>query len=211
MLDAVGEKQPADTTAIAFHIRAEMGLGGDCNILTRLLSRLGKSEEANIFAAINHLLFVAPKWHGSIEQMWMATNAYASKPHNAAWIALVARAHAEEWLYCVRFGDHPDLRAAYQEKMRDVGFRNFLGEIDDLFWNKAEETPMTGSEALVAHNALASFLLLLQAVDRARRHLERMGPCITETPWAYLGLVGDDRMQSLNDLRKRASLPPLRA
>ncbi len=209
MLLAAGERTPEDTTAIALHIRTEMGLGGDYANLVPLLARAGRSPEANIFVATGHLMFVTPKWHGSLEQMWSAANGYASKPHNAAWIALAPLAHMEEYLYNMAFNDDQAQRETYVAKLRDPGFRDFAGETDALFWKAAEARPIAGSEAVVAHNAFAAFLVLLNAIDRARPHIERMGPCFTRIPWYYAQYKGNP-MVWLNDLRRRASLPPLR-
>ena len=210
MLHVVGEKAPEDSTAIAFHIRTEMGLGGDYANLVPLLARAARSKEANIFVATSHLMFVTPKWHGSIEQMWSVANGYASKPHNAAWVAVAALGHMEEYLYCAAFSEDRDQREAYQAKLRDPEFRNFAGEMDALFWKTAEEKPMTGSEAVFSHNAFGAFLVLLNAVDLSRRHLERMGPCFTRIPW-YYAEYHENPLLWLNGIRKRASLPPLRA
>ena len=210
LLRAAGERTPGDSTIIALHIRTEMGLGGDYAKLTPLLERASHSPEANIFTATGHLMFVTPKWHGSIEQMWHVVNGYASKPHNAAWIALAALGHMEEYLYCAGFSNDQAQRDAFVAKLRDPGFRDFVGEMDALFWKTAEEKPMTGSEAVVAHNAFAALLVLLNAIDLSRPHLECMGPCFTRIPWYYARYDGNPLVW-LNDIRKRASLPPLRA
>lgn len=209
MLQEAGRMAPHDTSTIAFHIRAEMGLGGDHVTLASLLQRASRSPEANIYVAVSHMIFVAPKWHGSIEKMWSAANGYASKPVNAAWLAIAAQAHIEEYLHAVAMSDDRNLREAYLAKLRDPGFRDFAGEMDDMFWQAAEESPMSGSEAVYAHNAFAAFLTLLNAIDRSRPHLERMGPCFTRVPW-YFAQYKDNPLVWLNEQRKRASLPPLR-
>jgi hypothetical protein len=210
MLQIAGERTPDDSTTIGLHIRAEMGLGGDHANLLSLLTRAGRSPEANIFVATGHLMFVSPKWHGSVDEMWSAANGYASRPSGAAWVALAAYAHMEEYLYWVAFSDDKASREAYLAKLRDPSFRSFAGEMDALFWKTAEEKPMTGSEAVFAHNAFGAFLVLLNAIDLARRHLERMGPCFTRIPW-YYAQYKDNPLEWLNDVRKRAGLPPLRA
>lgn len=209
MLEAVGEAAPDDTTAIAWHIRLEMGLNGDDNVLTRLLSRAQRSTETNIFTALNHLTLVSPKWHGSIEQMWSAANGYASRPRNAAWISLAARAHIEEWLYCTGMTKDAAVRDAYLPKLTDPGFRAFIGEMDGMFWKALESAPMSGSEGVVAHNNFAALLVMLNAIDRARPHIERIGPCFTLIPW-YYAQYRDNPMVWFNEVRKRASLPALR-
>jgi len=210
MLQAAGQKAPEDTTTIAFQIRAELGLDGDPVNLAALLQRASRSPEANIFTALSHLVFVTPKWHGSVEEMWSVANAYASAPHNAAWLALAAHAHIEEYLYAVAMSEDGGLRDAYLAKVRDPGCRALAGEMDDFFWKTASETALSESEALFAHNTFAAFLTLLNAVDRSGPHLERIGTRFSRVPW-YFAQYRDNPLEWLNDLRKRAKLPPLRA
>lgn len=210
MLEAAGDTAPEDSTIIALHLRTAMGLDGDYGALTKLTSRLARSPEANIFAVQSHINFIAPKWHGSLEQMWAAANDYASNPHNAAWVSIAARAHVEEWLYSYTFGDDADLRHAYGLKLRDLQFRAFAGEIDKLFWETHAKAPLTGSESIVAHNNMAGFLVLVNAIDRSRPHFEAMGPYITEQPLCYFEWT-QNPMEALNNFRRRASLPALKA
>lgn len=210
MLEAAGEAAQEDTAIIASHIRCEMGLGGNYGMLTKLTNRLSRSREGNVFAAFAHLNFVTPKWHGSVEQMWVTANAYASKPRNAAWITLAARAHIEEWLYSYVFGGDQDLRFAYAEKLADPGFRDFMGAIDRQFWETLETGgPMSGSETIFAHNNMAGALVMVDAIDLSRRHFDSMGPYIADQPLGYFS-TAENMMESLNHWRRRASLPPLK-
>lgn len=211
LLEPAGDAAPEDSTLIAWSLRCEMGLGGDYNTLTKLTHRLAHSPEANIFAALAHLNFVAPKWHGSMEEMWAAANAYAGKPHNAAWVVMAARAHVEEYLFSYEFGDDPERKAAYGAQLRDPEFRAFIGTIDKLFWDTLDEKgPMSGSETVFAHNGMAAALVMVNAIDLSRAHFERMGPYITEQPLGYFGWTHNP-IQALNMWRKRASLPPIKA
>jgi hypothetical protein len=211
LLTAAGETAPEDTTIIAWHLRCEMGLGGDFPTLVKLTHRLSRSPEANIFAALAHLNFVTPKWHGSIDQMWAVANAYAGKPHNAAWVALAARAHVEEWLFSFSFGDDRDLQVAYSNKLSDPGFREFVGTIDALFWKTLEANgPMSGSETVFAHNNMAALLVMVNAIELSRAHFERIGRYVTEIPLGYFTSM-ENLMEALNHWRRRASLPPLKA
>ena len=211
MLEAAGQQDPNDSTIIAWHLRCEMGLGGDYGHLTRLVGRLGRSSEANIFAALAHLNFVAPKWYGSVDEMWTVANSYASAPHNAAWVALAARAHVEEWLYCFSFGDDRNLQVAYSNKMNDPGFRAFIASIDKLFWETLDlKGPMNGSEAVFAHNNMAAMLVMVNAIDLSRDHFQRINRCVSEIPLGYFGAFKDP-MQMLDYWRKRCGLPAIRS
>lgn len=210
MLDAPGRTRPADSAAIAFRIRIEMGLGGDHDMLADLLGRLEQSAEANVFAALNHLLFVAPKWHGSIVQMWEVANAYAGSPRNAAWIAIAARAHIEEWLFSVGFNDDEALRDNYLLKLQDPGFRKFIGQMDETFWRTNQASPATGAEGAFAHNTMACLLMRFDLTSRMRAHLEKMGPYITGGfPWSFFS--NGEPMEILAEVRRRAGLPLLKA
>lgn len=210
MLETAGDVAPQDSTIIALHLRAEMGLGSNYEALTKLTARLSRSPEANIYAVQSHMNFIAPKWHGSLEQMWAAANAYASQPHNAAWVSIAARAHVEEWLYSYSFGDDPNLQHQYGVKLADPAFRAFAGQIDKLFWETHAKAPLVGSEAIVAHNNMAGFLVMVRAIDLSRAHFEAIGPYITEQPLAYFGW-SENPMQVLNEWRKRVGLSPLKA
>lgn len=210
MLEAAGDTAPQDSTIIALHLRCEMGLDGSYDTLAKLTGRLTRSPEANIYAVQSHMNFIAPKWHGSLEQMWAAANAYAGQPHNAAWVSIAARAHVEEWLFSYSFGDDPDLRQQYGVKLSDPNFRAFAGQIDTLFWETHAKAPLSGSEAIVAHNNMAGFLVMVRAIDLSRAHFEAMGPYITEQPLCYFGW-SDNPLEILNAWRKRASLPPFKA
>jgi len=211
MLAAASDVASGDTTITACQIRCEMGLGGDYAVLAKLTHRLSQANEHNIFAALNHLMFVAPKWHGSIEEMWKTANMYAGKPHNAAWVAMAARAHVEEWLYSFSLGEDRDLQIAYSNKLHDPAFREFAGTIDALFWETLDITPaMTGSEAVVAHNNMAGLLVMVQAIDLSRRHFQCIGPYMTETPLGYFSRA-ENPIEALNGWRKRTGLPLLKA
>jgi hypothetical protein len=58
----------ADGVALALAIRAQMAMGGERGELQNFLNAAAKLDRSNIFAPRNHLLFIAPKWHGSSEE-----------------------------------------------------------------------------------------------------------------------------------------------
>ncbi len=195
---------PHDSTNLALQIRVALGLTGDKAELNRLLGRIDASGEHNVFAASNHLQFVSPKWHGSIAEMWAAANSYATNPHNAAWLAIPARAHIEEWLYSMYFD--PALKQDYIARLQDDGFVDHIRSLNRLFWNRAADLPMSPAEATFAHNNLAFLLQMVRADDLLRPHLEALGPRITAQPWGYLPTGASQPTRLLMDMRRKAGL-----
>lgn len=219
MIDCLSEAQqalaaalainPQDSTALAFMIRAEMGLRGDRDVLDGALERAQGSFETNLFVAANHLQFVTPKWHGSVEEMWQVANRWASTPPNAAWLAIAARAHIEEWLFCFHFD--VSRRQAMVAKMQDDGYLRHVAELDDLFWKSVSEQPILGAEASFAYNNFAFLMNTMGLKERVKPHLERIGPHITTLPWGYTMTGAAEPMHLLALLRKAHQLAPLKA
>lgn len=202
---------PHDSTAVAFLVRAEMGVGGDDAALADLMKRAQDSFEPNIHVAANHLQFVAPKWHGSVEGMWEAANHWGNSAPNAAWLAIPARAHIEEWLFSTAF-QRPgqSVTGSFLEKMRDTGFLDHVRQLDDAFWEKLKAAPIAGAEASFAHNNFAFLLHILSIKDRVKPHLERVGPHITELPWGYGPNGFEEPMHQLAIIRRQYGLPALK-
>lgn len=211
MLAAASDVASGDTTITACQIRCEMGLGGDYAVLAKLTHRLSQAREHNIFAALNHLMFVTPKWHSSVEEMWKTANIHAGKPRNASWVAIAARTHVEEWLYSFSLGEDRDLQIAYSNKLHDPAFREFASTIDALFWETLYKTPaITGSEAVLAHNNTAGLLVMVQAIDLSQRHFQCFGQYMTETPRGYFSW-SENLTEALNSWRRRTGPPLLKA
>jgi hypothetical protein len=195
---------PHDSTNLALRIRVALGLSGDRAELNRLLGKIDASGEHNIFAAANHLQFVTPKWHGSIAEMWTAANGYATNPHNAAWLAIPARAHIEEWLHSMAFDE--SLKQDYIARLQDDGFVDHIRSLNRLFWNRAEDLSMTQAEATFAHNNFAFLLQMVRADDLLRPHLEALGSRVSAQPWGYLPTGASQPTRLLLDMRRKAGL-----
>jgi hypothetical protein len=205
LLIAAQTINPYDSVPLAFLIRSEMALSGNPDVLDDALQKLSQTGEHNIFAAANHLQFASPKWQGSIAEMWRVANDYATHGPNAAWLAIAARAHIEEWLYCMNFDS--SRRDAYVAKMQDTTFTDFCREMDRMFWEKAGQTSMSRSEANFAHNNFAFFHRTFRNGDLVGRHLKQIGPYLTALPWGYNST--DDLMGLLDTMRKEAGLAKL--
>lgn len=201
-------RNPDDSVNLALQVRAEMYSGvRDRATFNNLLGRIDATGEANIYAALNHLLFVCPKAYGSVEEMWDTANGYASNPHNAAWLAIAARAHIEEWHYSMNFD--PALRQGYILRLQDTGFTDYVRSMNRLFWNRAADGGMTPAEANFAHNQFAFLLQVVHADDELRPHLERIGGGVAAMPWGYLPDGAEKPTRLLSELRRKAGLPAL--
>jgi hypothetical protein len=201
-------RNPHDSVNLALQIRMEMYRGGETATLNNLLGRIDATGEHNIFAAANHLQFVSPGWHGSVEQMWAAANECATNPHNAAWLAIAARAHIEEWRWSM---NDPSLRRGYIARLQDEGFADHIRSLNRLFWNRAEEAEMTPAEATFAHNNMAFLLQIVRLEDLLADHLERIGPNVSALPWAYLPDGAERPTRLLMEMRRKAGLKELAA
>lgn len=63
-------RNPHDSVTFAIQLRIETYANGSTSDVNALTGKIDATEEANIFAALNHLIHASPKWHGSIEKMW---------------------------------------------------------------------------------------------------------------------------------------------
>lgn len=206
LLAGLGEQM--DSVGCAIAIRVEMGLAGSRGPLQRALNNAVSGSEHNIFVALNHLTFVAPKWHGSIDELTEVAREYAARPH-PAWMAMIAVADAEIWLYEEVMS--PDVSARDRATAYFLGpkFRAELESLDDRFWHAvmAGSVTMTHAEAVIAHNALAYLLMRTSLNGRLARHMDRLGRDITEQPWGYLGYPRSPG--GVREIRAQAGLPPL--
>jgi hypothetical protein len=152
-------------------------------------------------------MFVSPKGFGSMEEMWETANGYASNPHNAAWLAIAARAHIEEWDVSMNFD--PSLTQAYIARLQDAGFADHIRSMNRLFWDRAEEAEMSTAEATFAHNNFAFLLQIVRAEEALAPHLERIGRNVSARPWSYLPDGAQKPTRLLSELRRKAGLPAL--
>lgn len=180
----------ADSVSVAIAIRAEMGLEGNFAALQRQLSIAEHASEQNVFVPRNHIMFVAPKWRGSIDEMFDVARDYASRSSNPAWMVLPAMAHAEAILFRLSMNDDAaDRRVAHEFYVESDAYKLELETIDDAFWkarNKGD-VRMAIAEQLFAHNMLGYVLYRRRMYGRLARHLDAIGPDLMEIPWAYSG------------------------
>jgi len=201
-------ESPADATALSLSLRLERATTRDRAQINSLLGRIEASGEANLYAGVNRLLAASPQEGGSLGAMWTAANEEAASGPNAAWLALPARAHIEEWRYAMAFPYGSPERADMIDRMQDDGFLRHVVRLDDMFWAAAARQPLSGAEASFAHNHFAFLMNLVKAGDRVRPHLERMGPFIGRYPWIYLPTGASRPTQLLADLQGRYGLTP---
>lgn len=206
LLASALKDRPDDTTALALSLRLEIATTRDASQINSLVGRVQAAGEANLYAGLNHLLAASPQQGGSLAAMWTLANEWALAGPNAAWLALAARAHIEEWRYGMAFPFGSPERAAMIDRMQDEGFARHIVKLDDMFWASDARQPLSGAEASFAHNHFAFLMHLFRAGERARAHLERMGPVIARYPWIYLPTGAARPTQLLSDLRERYGL-----
>ena len=207
LLTEAAARNPHDSVTFAIQIQIETYANGGEHDVNAMIGKVDATEENNIFVAANHLQYMTPKWHGSIERMWRVANDYASNEPNAAWLAIAARAHIEEWLYCMKIDT--SLTAGYVAQLQDSGFANHVRGMDRQFWERAARGGMTRAEAHFAHNQFAFLLQMLRLDDLIGRHLDAIGPFIANQPWNYLPAGAERPTQLLAELRRKAGLPTL--
>lgn len=210
LLRDAASRNPYDSTTLALQMRLELFTTNDPAQINGLVGRIQATDEANIYAASNHLLANAPKRTGSAEGMWKVANEWANAGPNAAWLAIPARAHIEEWHYAMAYCPHgsPE-RASMIDLMQDEGFIRHIARLDDMFWAALPRGTLSGAEASYAHNHFAFLMHVFKVADRAKAHLERIGPHIGRYPWIFLPTGASHPGQMLAELRKQYGLPRL--
>lgn len=195
---------PGDSAAHAFRIRTEMltqGVDGGVQAIVRDLEAAG---ESNVLADLARLNYLAPKWHGSVQEMHAFADAALDRAPNAAFFGLKARAFLEEWLYETGMNEMSGAPAAFMEKSATPAFRQALADLDDRFLDRIKSGPaLTMTEAHFARNQLA--VLFVAFVDRARlkHHLGAL-TAPSAAPWGYF--AANDVPGFLARLRKQLGL-----
>ena len=203
-------RNPHDSTCLALQIRLESGGNLDRAHINNLVGRIQASGEDNLYAGVNHLLSCRPPPGGSFGEMWKVANEWASAGPNAGWFAIPARAHIEEWCSAMILSpSNAPERGAMIDLMQDEGFHRHLARLDDLFWSGLARADMTGAEGAFAHNHFAFLMHQFRLGDRARAHLEKIGPYISRYPWSLMPSGASAPTRLLSDLRRQYGLPPL--
>jgi hypothetical protein len=184
-----------DSVGRAIRVRAEMGMQGNRGELQRQLNAAHELEERNIFVAYNHIVFVAPKWHGSLDEMFEVAREYAAQPVRPAWIALPAVAHAEAWLYLTAMSESLDDKERGRHFYVDSEeFLHELEAMDDAFWRAREAHlgALPHAELMLAHNYLAYLLYRKGLTGRLTRHLALIDRDLWAIPWGFVGIDAYD-------------------
>lgn len=205
-------RNPHDSTCLALQILVEGATNRDRALINSIVGRVQVSGEDNLHAGINHLLSCLPLQGETFHEAWKVANEWANAGPNAAWLAIPARAHIEEWRRAILISppNTPE-RSAMVDLMQDEGFKRHLTRLDDMFWSSASRTSMSGAEASFAHNHFAFLLHLFRVDDRSRAHLERIGPYVSRFPWSLMPTGASHPTRLLADLRRIYGLPQLPA
>lgn len=210
LLEAAAERTPGDSTVHGFRLRALMLTGGPEETFEAISRDLAATGEANVFAELARLNYLAPKWYGSVEAMQGFADAAISKPPNAAYLALKARAVIEEWLYETAMNDDVAATVAFREKLKSPAFRKEIGALDDRFRELFNSgAPLSVAEAGLAHNNFAVLFTLLGDKPRLKPHLSAIGAAVFSAPWAYIG--GGKVPRLVARMRAECGLPKLPA
>ncbi|MDP3459588.1 MAG: hypothetical protein Q8S09_09965 [Hyphomonas sp.] len=204
-LAEAAEITPADSAVHAFRIRAEMlarGVDGGVDEIVRALDAAG---EPNVLASLARLNYLAPKWHGSVEEMHAFADADTARPPNASFLGLKARAHIEEWLYETAMNDAPGAAEAFKQRSATPEFRQALADLDDRFLDVVKSgAALSAAEMHFARNQFAVLFVAFTSRDRLKRHLGELA-APSAAPWGYF--AGKDVPGFLARLRRELGLP----
>jgi len=205
--DILDSQQQLDSVGCALRIRIEMGLEGSRGVLEKELKAAAALEERNIYVPMSHLMFIAPKWHGSAEEILELARDYAAVSTHPAWKALPAMAHAENWLYRSAMSDSPEDKTFARDYYLGAEFATEVVVIDDEFWRAraAAAAPMAHAELVFAHNQLAYLFYRIGMRGRLARHVEQIRRDLTAIPWGYAGLL-IEQGGTLRAVRRQAGL-----
>lgn len=204
-LDEAARLTPQDSAVHAFRIRAEMlarGVEGGAEAAFRDLDAAG---EPNVLADLARLNYLAPKWHGSVDEMHAFADAAIARVPNAAFLALKARACIEEWLYESGMNEAPGAAAAFKARSATPAFRQSLADLDDRFLDLLKTGPaLSAAEAHFARNQFA--VLFVAFLDRPRLKHHLTGLAVpAAVPWGYF--AGGNVARFLAKLHKELGLP----
>lgn len=206
-LSVARETNAADTVTPALMLRCALGSDTYRGELRALKRASAFGDDPCLFGGFNYLTCQSEKWLGNRDQMWSGIRVVTEAAPNSAWLGLTARGHIEDWLWFMGFEDNPAAKDVYDNEMKSAQYRDGLEELDDAFWAGAD-ADIQRSELQFAHNNFGWLLDRMQFKERAKRHVEAIGPYRTSTPWIYT--IGDENtLKSWNKVRKSLGLPKL--
>lgn len=210
LLREASGRNPHDSTNLSLQILMEHLTTADNAQINSLIGRVQASGEDNLYAALNHMLVHAPRHTGQADGMWRVANEWANGAPNAAWLAIPARAHIEEWFFAMQLSrpNSPE-QINMIDLQSDENFIRHIAKLDDMFWAAQQRGEMSGAEASFAHNHFAFLLHIFRLQDRVKPHLERVGPHIARYPWVFLPTGASRPTLMLQDMRRQYGLPPL--
>ncbi|HEY0084648.1 MAG TPA: hypothetical protein VGB65_01935 [Allosphingosinicella sp.] len=141
------------------------------------------------------------KWGGSHDEMWRVVADYAEAALPGS-LALIAKAHFEQWLWYSAFDEGPDAAATAEAYLHRKDVREDLIEASKRVL--AAREPSDPRAILLADNAFAATFWTSESAKDARPHLQRMGRNIDRTVWLF-----ENPRLALNVARARAWLLPV--
>ena len=141
------------------------------------------------------------KWGGSHDEMWRVARSYARRDLPGS-LALIAKAHFEEWLWLATFEEDPALAAEHETYLRrDEVVAEILATSRQVLAAPPNPDPRN---ALYAANWFGQLLSTAGRPRDARPHLQRMGRHLDRSIWLF-----DNPRFELNRARLKAWLPPV--
>ncbi len=208
LLAAAAEATPADSALHGFRFRAMMLTRAPAGGFEAVTADLRATGEANVLAELARMNYLAPKWHGSVEEMHAAAENAMDGAPNASFLGLKARAWIEEWLYQTAMNEDEAEIAAFREKVKSEAFRAEVAALDDRFRREFTANPdLSFAEAGFAHNNFAVLFILFAQKDRLKPHLSAIGSNAFQTPWGYI--AGRNVPGMLAKKRAECGLPRL--
>lgn len=198
---------PHDSTVRTFLLRSMLHGGPDPEYpFQQAAEDYRLHGEQNIYTHLTLLQHASPRWRGSVKEMYDLADRYAGEAPNAAFLALKARAHIEDWIYSVHVSDNPRDVTDYHARRDAPGFSQSMQALDDSFWKRLKTSRLSFSEAHFAHNNLAALFALLHMDARVKPHLQALGAALSFNPWCFL----DSQVNPyVHRLRRRLGLDPL--
>jgi hypothetical protein len=141
------------------------------------------------------------KWGGSHGEMWRVVEDYADAALPAS-LALIAKAHFEQWLWFSMFDEAPDGAEKADAYLQRGDVRNELLEASSRVL--AADSSRDPRAILFANNAFAATLSAGGPAKDAKPHLQRMGRNIDRTLWLF-----ENPRVAVNLARARAWLLPV--
>jgi len=204
-------KDGLDVVITSYQIRCGLGLGMDRDTIFAFEDRLLAAREPSLLADNTMLQCYARKWYGSHDAMWDWAQGRCNEEsaRNPSWLALLARAEIEHWMYECHLSPDEAARDTYLATTRTSAFRDQSLDLQSRFLDSLarHRDPSDTAQLHYAHNAFGTYFHLFGPKEGLAPHLEAIGSTPALIPWIHTG-IEDDSLAFLNSIRRKAGLKP---